>query len=168
MATNPKKRKVKNLRAAKIIASHDEGCDCLTCIHGICLSPLLEDQSWPEALPPNSDELAKYFTVDPSFKAPFLSWAADRLCMPLPTTSFVRRRELDANTSLSVEVSGNILELFREYANETDARYGLAFKNISIPIHGVRLLLLSENHHLLRELRTTDEFNQWYYLQRGL
>jgi hypothetical protein len=163
MAARAGKRKVKNRRAAKIIASHDENCDCLTCMYEICLSPLLEDQAWPEDLPHNSDQLSRFFTVDPQFKEPFLSWIADRMCLPLPTTSFIRDRELSARTNHSSEVQGNILQLYREFANETDAEYGLAFKNISISIRAVRLLLLPANVHRLNEIQTVDEFNRWYY-----
>jgi hypothetical protein len=105
--------------------------------------------------------------VDPNFKAPFLSWVADRLCLPLPTPSFIRGRELRANVNQGAEVSGNILELYREFANETDASYGLAFNNISVPLRAVRLLLLPGNAHLLSELTTTDAFNRWYYFQQG-
>jgi hypothetical protein len=163
MAASASKRKVKNRRAAKIILSHEEDCECVTCLYGICLSPLPEDQAWPEDLPPGSDQLARFFTVDPNFKAPFLSWVADRMCLPLPTPNFHRDREIHARVNQSMEVAGNILELYREFANETDASYGLAFKNMSVPIRAVRLLLRPENWHLLHEINTVDEFNMWYY-----
>jgi hypothetical protein len=164
MAVNASGRKIKNRRAAKIILSHEEDCDCLTCRYGICLSPLHEDKAWPEDLPPNSHQLAVFFTVDPRFKAPFLSWVADRLCLPVPSPEFLHHRELNASTNQSIEVPGNLLELFREYANETDATHGLAFKNISIPIDAVRRLLREENREALHQINTADEFVQWYYL----
>jgi hypothetical protein len=84
----------------------------------------------------------------------FFSWLADEKGQPLPIPSYLQLRETSGNNN--TELKGSLLELFREYVNETGSNYGLLFKNISVSVSKVRELVC---HHpdILDQIKSSED-----------
>jgi hypothetical protein len=144
-----------------VIGFHPDDCNCEYCLHGWYLSPLREQLTWPEALPPDSDQVAKFFDIHPTLRDEFFLWVAAKMRLPSQTPRLLRNRETVVRTSFGV--GGNVLELFRAYANENKADNGLLFKDISVSTCAARELV-KQHRDVLDLIKTHDDVVRFYCL----
>jgi hypothetical protein len=115
---------------------------------GYTLSPLAWHDWWPP-LEPGHEDYHRFFDIDPESGHEFIHWLEERVPHQRDHSrfTFVRQGVVAVSSSLgnsrtTFVFNEGILELFRQFVNETGNHDGLVFKRWQIPASYVRDLLV--------------------------
>lgn len=145
---------------------HSLNCDCDLCFfERNPVSPIVESPPWPESLDPRDKERAKFFTIAPDVLENVMEWLYTKVEM-LNLPSLIATREIHGQSlylyALREFFDDNILQLFREFANDMDVEKGLLFRSFPVTISGARQLLRSDQD-VFECIKTEKHYFDFYY-----
>jgi hypothetical protein len=120
-----------------------------------------DEVPWPEPLEPYDPERVKCFSIDSYVLLDIMTWLMSKRRMPL-FPSVLSSRERDGHrtrlSALAAEfVERDVLQVFREYANGTNACWGLRFRSFPVCREGAQALL-RVSQEVFDSIKTYDDF----------